>query len=78
MRHAAWLTTATLIFGCAQGGPAGDPLVDVGAPLKQPAEMDAACTAAATHIDETHAVQPLERASVWEEGELPETYPWAV
>ena len=33
MRHAAWLTTATLIFGCAQGGPAGDPLVDVGAPL---------------------------------------------
>src|SRR5438132_434654 len=33
MRHAAWLTTATLIFGCAQGGPAGDPLVDVGATL---------------------------------------------
>jgi len=25
-----------------------------------------------------HAVEPLERESVWEEGELPETYPWAV
>jgi erythromycin esterase-like protein len=30
------------------------------------------------HIDETHAVEPLERTSEWEEGELPETYPWAV
>ncbi len=27
------------------------------------------------HIDETHAVEPLERTSEWERGELPETYP---
>jgi erythromycin esterase-like protein len=30
------------------------------------------------HIDETRAVEPLERASVWDEGELPETYPFKV
>jgi erythromycin esterase-like protein len=30
------------------------------------------------HLDETHAVEPLERTSEWETGELPETYPWAV
>ena len=30
------------------------------------------------HIDETRAVEPLERSSVWEEGELPETYPFKV
>jgi erythromycin esterase-like protein len=33
---------------------------------------------AVIHIDETHATQPLERTSTWEEGELPETYPWSV
>jgi erythromycin esterase-like protein len=33
---------------------------------------------AVIHIDETHAAEPLERTSIWEEGELPETYPWAV
>jgi erythromycin esterase-like protein len=33
---------------------------------------------AVIHIDETHATEPLERTSIWEEGELPETYPWAV
>jgi erythromycin esterase-like protein len=33
---------------------------------------------AVVHIDETHATEPLERTSIWEEGELPETYPWAV
>jgi erythromycin esterase-like protein len=33
---------------------------------------------AVIHIDETHAVEPLERTSEWEEGELPATYPWAV
>jgi erythromycin esterase-like protein len=27
------------------------------------------------HVDETRAVEPLERSSVWEAGELPETYP---
>jgi erythromycin esterase-like protein len=27
------------------------------------------------HIDETHAVEPLERTAGWEGGELPETYP---
>jgi erythromycin esterase-like protein len=33
---------------------------------------------AVVHIDETRAVEPLERTSEWEAGELPETYPWAV
>jgi erythromycin esterase-like protein len=30
------------------------------------------------HLDQTHAVDPLERTSEWEAGELPETYPYAV
>ena len=30
---------------------------------------------AVIHIDETRAVEPLERLSGWERGELPETYP---
>jgi len=30
------------------------------------------------HIDETRAVEPLERTSPLEEGELPETYPFKV
>ena len=30
------------------------------------------------HIDETRAVEPLERTASWEEGEFPETYPFAV
>jgi len=30
------------------------------------------------HIDETRAVEPLERTSIWDEGELPETYPFQV
>jgi erythromycin esterase-like protein len=33
---------------------------------------------AVVHIDETRAVEPLEPTSEWFEGELPETYPWAV
>jgi erythromycin esterase-like protein len=33
---------------------------------------------AVVHLDETHAVEPLERTSLWERGELPETYPWGV
>jgi erythromycin esterase-like protein len=33
---------------------------------------------AVIHIDETRAVQPLERTSEWVAGELPETYPFAV
>src|SRR6266571_6334895 len=33
---------------------------------------------AVIHIDETQAVEPLERTSVWEAGELPETYPFNV
>jgi len=33
---------------------------------------------AAIHIDETRAVEPLERTGIWEEGELPETYPFKV
>lgn len=30
------------------------------------------------HIDETRAVEPLERTSLWDEGQLPETYPFNV
>ena len=30
------------------------------------------------HIDETRALEPLERTSIWDEGELPETYPFKV
>src|SRR5438552_3935276 len=30
------------------------------------------------HIEETRAVEPLERTSVWDSGELPETYPFKV
>jgi erythromycin esterase-like protein len=33
---------------------------------------------AVIHIDETRAVEPLERTSIWEEGELPQTYPFKV
>jgi erythromycin esterase-like protein len=33
---------------------------------------------AVIHLDETHALEPLERTSAWEAGELPETYPFAV
>jgi erythromycin esterase-like protein len=33
---------------------------------------------AVIHIDETHALEPLERTSEWNTGELPETYPWGV
>jgi erythromycin esterase-like protein len=30
------------------------------------------------HIDETRAVEPLEHTGIWDEGELPETYPFKV
>jgi len=30
------------------------------------------------HIDQTRALEPLERSAGWEQGELPETYPFAV
>jgi erythromycin esterase-like protein len=33
---------------------------------------------AVIHLDKTRAVEPLERTSQWEAGELPETYPFAV
>jgi erythromycin esterase-like protein/predicted phosphoribosyltransferase len=33
---------------------------------------------AVIHLDETRAVEPLERTASWEEGEVPETYPFAV
>ncbi|MDQ3946012.1 MAG: erythromycin esterase family protein, partial [Actinomycetota bacterium] len=33
---------------------------------------------AVIHIDDTRAVEPLERTAGWEEGEVPETYPSAV
>ena len=33
---------------------------------------------AVIHLDETRAVEPLERTSQWEAGEFPETYPFAV
>jgi erythromycin esterase-like protein len=33
---------------------------------------------AVIHIDDTRAVQPLERTALWDTGEVPETYPFAV
>jgi erythromycin esterase-like protein len=33
---------------------------------------------AVIHLDETTALEPLERTSEWEAGELPETYPFGV
>ena len=33
---------------------------------------------AVIHIDETRAVEPLERTAAWDRGEVPETYPYAV
>jgi erythromycin esterase-like protein len=33
---------------------------------------------AVVHLDETHALQPLEHTSGWERGEAPETYPTAL
>ncbi len=33
---------------------------------------------AVIHIDTTRAVEPLERTAQWEEGEVPETFPYAV
>jgi erythromycin esterase-like protein/predicted phosphoribosyltransferase len=33
---------------------------------------------AVIHIDETHALEPLERTREWETAELPETYPYGV
>ena len=30
---------------------------------------------AVIHVDRTRALEPLERTTVWERGELPETYP---
>jgi len=33
---------------------------------------------AVIHIDETRAVEPLERTAGWDQGEVPETYPFAV
>jgi erythromycin esterase-like protein/predicted phosphoribosyltransferase len=33
---------------------------------------------AVIHIDETRALEPLERTAQWDEGEVPETYPFAV
>lgn len=33
---------------------------------------------AVVHVDETRAVEPLERTAEWERGEMPETYPFTV
>jgi erythromycin esterase-like protein len=33
---------------------------------------------AVIHIDETRAVEPLERTAAWDRGDAPETYPYAV
>ncbi|CAB4887131.1 unannotated protein [freshwater metagenome] len=30
------------------------------------------------HIDRTHALEPLERTSMWEQGEFPDTYPFGL
>ena len=33
---------------------------------------------AVIHVDETRALEPLERTSEWEAGEVPQTYPYAL
>jgi erythromycin esterase-like protein len=33
---------------------------------------------AVIHLDQTRALEPLERTAAWERGEVPETYPYAV
>ena len=33
---------------------------------------------AVIHIDETRALEPLERTAGWETGEVPDLYPWGV
>jgi erythromycin esterase-like protein len=33
---------------------------------------------AVVHLDETSALEPLERTQRWVDGEAPETYPWGV
>ena len=33
---------------------------------------------AVIHLDETRALEPLDRTAEWETGEVPETYPWGV
>jgi erythromycin esterase-like protein/predicted phosphoribosyltransferase len=33
---------------------------------------------AVIHVDDTRALEPLERTAAWDEGEVPETYPFAV
>jgi len=33
---------------------------------------------AVIHFDETRAVEPLERTAEWEQGEVPETFPFGV
>jgi hypothetical protein len=33
---------------------------------------------AVIHVDETRAVDPLERTARWERGEVPKTYPFTV
>jgi erythromycin esterase-like protein/adenine/guanine phosphoribosyltransferase-like PRPP-binding protein len=33
---------------------------------------------AVIHLDRTHALEPLERTSEWDAGEVPETYPWGI
>jgi hypothetical protein len=38
----------------------------------------AATVGAIIQIDETRTVDPLERTSIWDKGELPETYPFNV
>ena len=30
------------------------------------------------HLDETHALEPLDRTAQWETGEVPDLYPWGV
>ena len=37
---------------------------------RMPAQFDAVI-----HLDRTSAVEPLERTSLWDQGEAPETYP---
>lgn len=88
--HAAGLERLLLMFG--DGSDAAAPLAErrleraigvVYSPETErlshyfeaslPAQFDAVI-----HLDETRAVEPLERTATWRTGELPETYPSAV
>jgi hypothetical protein len=61
----------------ARPAPGAQGLTEVAAVRSEATEV-AANFDAVIHVDETRAVEPLERTAGWERGEAPETYPFAV